>query len=338
MGWAGEKLANEIVGLSMATKSVTCGCGKRIVQLKDTEFWRLEESGEVCNDGHWHKPMESALPQPVAAQEKCPQQFRKKPVVIEALQYDGTNQNAIKRFTQGGCYTDVNDPNRPLFMIRTLEGEHVASVGDYIIKGVKGEFYPCKPEIFDQTYEPEIPSPAATTQPEPKSAPQAEGFDEWLMAGQYKMVEYNTAWQAAIGLGDEDETAFKAGFDAAWDSCAQAPLLAKIAELEKKVQALKLAGGLSCELHGCLSTECTTQQYLKDAEEMITELDSSKARIAELESAQPKAEPVEKLVSDESLSRMIILTGQVDSVWSKEFVDCLRELQQRRQREERRGE
>ena len=78
--------------------------------------------------------------------------FRKKPVVIEAVIYDGTNGNEIKKFTQGGCYTDVNDPNHPLFMIRTLEGEHVASVGDYIIKGVKGEFYPCKPDIFAATY------------------------------------------------------------------------------------------------------------------------------------------------------------------------------------------
>ena len=38
-------------------------------------------------------------------------------------------------------------------IIKTLEGEHLASIGDYIIKGVKGEFYPCKPDIFEQTYE-----------------------------------------------------------------------------------------------------------------------------------------------------------------------------------------
>lgn len=38
-------------------------------------------------------------------------------------------------------------------IIRTLEGEHLANIGDYIIKGVQGEFYPCKPDIFEQTYE-----------------------------------------------------------------------------------------------------------------------------------------------------------------------------------------
>jgi hypothetical protein len=84
-----------------------------------------------------------------------PKKFRKKPVVIEALPFDGSNHNDIKRFTQGGCYIDVNDPQNPRFMIRTLEGEHIASPGDVIIRGVKGEFYPCKPEIFALTYEDE---------------------------------------------------------------------------------------------------------------------------------------------------------------------------------------
>lgn len=79
--------------------------------------------------------------------------FRKKPVVIDAIPYDGTNKDEIKYFTQGGCYTDVTDSENPKFIIQTLEGIHIASVGDYIIKGVKNEFYPCKPDIFAQTYE-----------------------------------------------------------------------------------------------------------------------------------------------------------------------------------------
>lgn len=65
MGWAGEKLANEIVGLSMSPKAVKCECGKSIVQLGATEFWRLEESGEVCADGHWHKPAQVTPPKPI---------------------------------------------------------------------------------------------------------------------------------------------------------------------------------------------------------------------------------------------------------------------------------
>lgn len=79
--------------------------------------------------------------------------FRKKPVTIEAVAFDGFNHDTIKEFTQGMCYMNMNDPYSPKFMIRTLEGEHIASPGDWIIKGVKGEFYPCKPDIFSSTYE-----------------------------------------------------------------------------------------------------------------------------------------------------------------------------------------
>ena len=79
--------------------------------------------------------------------------IRTKTVEKEAMLFDGSNHNDIKRFTQGGCYTDVTDAANPRFMIRTLEGEHIASTGDYIIKGLRGEFYPCKPDIFEKTYD-----------------------------------------------------------------------------------------------------------------------------------------------------------------------------------------
>ena len=76
-------------------------------------------------------------------------QFRKKPVVIEAIQFDGTNKEEIQNFIGDEIGQDVN--SKDLF-ITTLEGIMIASVGDYIIKGVQGEFYPCKPDIFEQTY------------------------------------------------------------------------------------------------------------------------------------------------------------------------------------------
>lgn len=76
-------------------------------------------------------------------------QFRKKPVVIEAIQFDGTNKEEIHNFVGDAIGQDVN--SKDLF-ITTLEGIMIASVGDYIIKGVQGEFYPCKPDIFEQTY------------------------------------------------------------------------------------------------------------------------------------------------------------------------------------------
>jgi hypothetical protein len=75
--------------------------------------------------------------------------FRKKPVVIEAVQWNGDNLSDILRF-----YKPDNILVGDEIHINTLEGVMVASKGDWIIQGVKGEFYPCKPDIFEQTYEP----------------------------------------------------------------------------------------------------------------------------------------------------------------------------------------
>jgi len=76
--------------------------------------------------------------------------FRKKPVVIEATQWTGLNTADICCFA--GESIESIQPNKE-FIIKTLEGNHIAQVNDWIIKGVKGEFYPCKPDIFEQTYE-----------------------------------------------------------------------------------------------------------------------------------------------------------------------------------------
>lgn len=78
--------------------------------------------------------------------------FRKKPVVIEAFQWTGQNIAAIRDFCPDANYY-ADNPKNPMF-IRTLEGDMSAQIGDWIIKGVKGEFYPCKPDIFAATYEP----------------------------------------------------------------------------------------------------------------------------------------------------------------------------------------
>ena len=78
--------------------------------------------------------------------------FRKKPVEIEAIQFNGWNFGEITDWMLGitgiypSCYKET-------MVIETLEGNMTANVGDYIIKGVQGEFYPCKPAIFEQTYE-----------------------------------------------------------------------------------------------------------------------------------------------------------------------------------------
>lgn len=91
--------------------------------------------------------------------------YRKKPIIIEALQWTGENFDEIVEFLENrgkpeGCmyllgehfYMDFNKVKGGL-IIKTLEGEHIATIGDYIIKGVQGEFYPCKANIFEATYE-----------------------------------------------------------------------------------------------------------------------------------------------------------------------------------------
>ena len=75
--------------------------------------------------------------------------YRKKPVVIEAIQFDGYNSEEIKTFCGDKCIIGFSDK----VLIFTLEGSLTADIGDYIIKGVKGEFYPCKPDIFEETYD-----------------------------------------------------------------------------------------------------------------------------------------------------------------------------------------
>lgn len=78
--------------------------------------------------------------------------YRKKPVVIEAVQYTGENDQEVFEFCKYSL-CGFRALNCGEFIINTLEGRHIASVGDYIIKGVAGEFYPCKPHIFAETYE-----------------------------------------------------------------------------------------------------------------------------------------------------------------------------------------
>ena len=79
--------------------------------------------------------------------------FRKKPVVIEAIQYNGFDENGKEIEIFLGKSFESHVPSKNKVIIRTLEGEHTASCGDWIIRGVNGEHYPCKPDIFAKTYE-----------------------------------------------------------------------------------------------------------------------------------------------------------------------------------------
>ncbi|SMX76717.1 hypothetical protein [Brevibacterium antiquum] len=81
--------------------------------------------------------------------------YRKMPVTIEAVKHDGTDiYGIIDWIDQAAERNDaVHDPYDGAIVIKTLEGNITASPGDYIIKGVQGEFYPCKAAIFEATYE-----------------------------------------------------------------------------------------------------------------------------------------------------------------------------------------
>ncbi len=88
--------------------------------------------------------------------------YRKKPVVIEAFQYDGDLMGSdgnyyipewAKKAIENGVmfYEDTGEPMQ--LFIGTLEGKMLVSVNDFVIQGVNGELYPCKPDIFEKTYE-----------------------------------------------------------------------------------------------------------------------------------------------------------------------------------------
>jgi len=90
--------------------------------------------------------------------------FRKRPVEIEAVKWTGLNHREMFDFLEGkpNSYPTASGENFRIahnlvgggLIIKTLEGELMASIGDWIIEGINGEFYPCKPDIFEKTYEP----------------------------------------------------------------------------------------------------------------------------------------------------------------------------------------
>ena len=91
--------------------------------------------------------------------------FRKKPVTISAVQWDGTYRHAKQLELELGLYTQAltsheENDTCTQWRIATLEDGHVVSPMDWIITGVKGEHYPCKPDVFELTYEAALAQPA----------------------------------------------------------------------------------------------------------------------------------------------------------------------------------
>lgn len=82
--------------------------------------------------------------------------FRKKPVEIEAMRWDGSSYEDVIKWANNasdGNGTTIRFDSVLGLSVRTLEGEMFVITGDWIICGIKGEFYPCKPDIFEMTYE-----------------------------------------------------------------------------------------------------------------------------------------------------------------------------------------
>ena len=97
--------------------------------------------------------------------------YKKRPISIEALQWTGDNPEEVREFVGDLLSYDINvdiemikeyvnkrgdlndNATESYFVIKTLEGNHLTTISDYIIKGVRGEFYPCKEDIFLETYE-----------------------------------------------------------------------------------------------------------------------------------------------------------------------------------------
>ena len=142
--------------------------------------------------------------------------YRKKPVTIEAMQWNGTSQGAtpiiqwILDNGGSGCLW-CSDPDRcsktggdcpHTICIRTLEGDMHASLGDYIIRGVQGEFYPCKPDIFAATYEEDSNETAADEHHsvqelyDYRMAYNAVAFNQWARDGKY---EVHKSWRHGDG-------------------------------------------------------------------------------------------------------------------------------------------
>src|SRR5262245_49851448 len=81
--------------------------------------------------------------------------FRKKPVVIEAIQWRGSADDLLlSDFVPHNLWCRNSDGQPCIKTLESGKGFHIVSEGDWVIRGVKGEFYPCKPDIFAQTYEP----------------------------------------------------------------------------------------------------------------------------------------------------------------------------------------
>jgi len=115
-----------------------------------------EEGDEGLEDADWSfEDTETFVTGPLDV-EFVPDNYVKKPIVIQAVKFTGENEEELRLFCGDalGAIVDGEAHIRTLEDGRLSQVEHMATVGDYIIKGIRGEFYACKPDIFEASYEP----------------------------------------------------------------------------------------------------------------------------------------------------------------------------------------
>jgi hypothetical protein len=167
-------------------------------------------------------------------------EFRKKPVVIEAFQFQRRNNGPVPypdwyedAVTRNDIVTSNtgkwHDPTKPAYcLIQTLEGTMRADEGDWIIRGIMGEIYPCKPDIFAATYENATPSPVSTAGGERQSIGRDSHFwtlmGEWRAAYQSGPAERLTRASAAL-IAHIDTWAARSAGDALPAGWKPAPMI-----------------------------------------------------------------------------------------------------------------
>ena len=203
---------------------------------------RKGEDGIVDTDSRKVESVTSPVATPAgAAPATVVTKWRKKPVLIEAVNWTGDNLREIISFTgwhQSASskwsweeYERVVATNG--LKIFTLEGSHMATIGDWIIRGVKGEFYPCKPDIFSATYE-----PSASAAP---AAPFA-GWTGWIVTGpKGGTYHFSTAdgWSVEQVVGPETKAAAVEGMPEEPFPHVPAAFISAIASGSTKAEAVR---------------------------------------------------------------------------------------------------
>jgi hypothetical protein len=128
--------------------------------------------------------------------------FRKKPVVIEAIQWDGTYKGMVEIniyfkniVTASACYHQANNTVSD-WRIITLEGGHIVSKGDFVIRGIAGEYYPCKPDIFEKTYEKVEESNVSSQEPDAEQMK----TDKGVVLAHYYQVEPDSHYWTSLEM------------------------------------------------------------------------------------------------------------------------------------------